>query len=642
MKLSQVIALCLFVLLISACSLAGDVTPPPGYEQQIQQQPPVAAATPAPVSGPLYPLAPPDLENGAAIYAEKCIQCHGEQGLGDGPQAAQLPNPVAAIGSPELARQASPASWYRTVTQGNLDRFMPGFASLTDAERWDVVAYAFSLSTTPEELEAAARLYAKNCAACHGENRAGDGPEAENLATPPANFSDPARTAAKSAADYFTVISEGVAPDMPAFAESLSEAERWALAAHLRNMTFNAPGSLAEAEEPTGEGEPTSGESGEEAAGPTAPAAAESGAGTITGQVINASGGEIPSDLELMLHGFDNVQMVITSTTTIRPDGSFAFEDIEMPLGRSFVVVAEFDGASYASQIASVQEGASTLDLPVTIYETTSDLSQVTIERLHLFFEFVDASTVRVIELYVLSNYGDKTVVGPAEGEPVIEFQIPEEASGLEFQDGVLGGRYVATDKGFADTIPIRPGTGNYQVLFAYTLPYDRKLEFSQPPPVPVEAVVVLAPEGSIQVRGERLQDDGVQDMDGAQYHLYSLSRLEAGEALELTITGRPAGSRPTLSLGSSGSLVIGLAGLGLALVATGLVLYRRSQAPETEEGFESVGLDEEELGPESPDALMDAILALDDLYAAGKLPEEAYLQRRGELKARLKELMNR
>jgi hypothetical protein len=32
----------------------------------------------------------------------------------------------------------------------------------------------------------------------------------------------------------------------------------------------------------------------------------------------------------------------------------------------------------------------------------------------------------------------------------------------------------------------------------------------------------------------------------------------------------------------------------------------------------------------------MDAILALDDLYQEGKLPEEAYLQRRSELKARL------
>ena len=40
----------------------------------------------------------------------------------------------------------------------------------------------------------------------------------------------------------------------------------------------------------------------------------------------------------------------------------------------------------------------------------------------------------------------------------------------------------------------------------------------------------------------------------------------------------------------------------------------------------------------DSPENLMDAILALDDLYKEGKLPEDAYLERRAELKRRLKE----
>ena len=39
-------------------------------------------------------------------------------------------------------------------------------------------------------------------------------------------------------------------------------------------------------------------------------------------------------------------------------------------------------------------------------------------------------------------------------------------------------------------------------------------------------------------------------------------------------------------------------------------------------------------------DMLLDAILALDDQYKAGELPEEAYLKRRAELKAQIKEKM--
>ena len=73
-------------------------------------------------------------------------------------------------------------------------------------------------------------------------------------------------------------------------------------------------------------------------------------------------------------------------------------------------------------------------------------------------------------------------------------------------------------------------------------------------------------------------------------------------------------------------------------MVAAGIWLYFRTrqprpvEAPEAETPSASAGT-----GTESPDTLMDAIIALDDLYKDGKLPEEAYLKRRNELKERLK-----
>ncbi|HJW90315.1 MAG TPA: c-type cytochrome, partial [Anaerolineales bacterium] len=85
----NVLVLLLSLLLLSACSfsLAADVTPPPGSNVQVSQP------TQAPLTGPLYPLVPPNPANGAAIYADKCAPCHGLTGQGDGPQASQLPNP---------------------------------------------------------------------------------------------------------------------------------------------------------------------------------------------------------------------------------------------------------------------------------------------------------------------------------------------------------------------------------------------------------------------------------------------------------------------------------------------------------------------------------------------------------------------
>ena len=42
----------------------------------------------------------------------------------------------------------------------------------------------------------------------------------------------------------------------------------------------------------------------------------------------------------------------------------------------------------------------------------------------------------------------------------------------------------------------------------------------------------------------------------------------------------------------------------------------------------------------EDIDTLLDAILALDDQYQAGELPKEAYLKRRADLKAKIKEIL--
>jgi len=619
-------------LFISACSfsLAEDIPPPPGAEQRpvIQEQ---AQAT----NGPLYPLMPPNPADGEAIYAEKCAPCHGSSGKGDGPQAAQLPNPVTAVGSADVARQATPADWYTQVTKGNLERFMPPFGSLSDSQRWDVVAYAFSLSMPVEIVAQGEQLYQANCAGCHGESGKGDGVDAANLSMP--DLTSQAWMAERSAADFYQVISQGAEGGMPAYADQLSEEERWAISSFLRGLTFASPEQPAESQTaPTPSGEASA--QPVETAQPATPAAeASQTLGTVSGAVVNASGGEVPDDLVLTLHGFDNMQMAITQTTTVKADGSFVFEDVEMPADRAFIVVSDYAGASYTSDIGRVEAGITSLDLPIQIYETTSDASILRADRLHLFFDFLDDKTMRVVQLYLISNPSNKTLVPAGEGEPTARFVLPEGAANLEFQDGALGERFIQTEDGFGDSLSIPPGEGSYEVLYAYTMPYDRKLELVQPLTLPVDAVVVLVPEDGIKIKGDTLQDGGTRDVQGAQYRVYNGESLAKGELMRMTISGRPSSGQPTLSSSSNTSLLIGLGVFGLALVLAGVWLYRRRGAMTADEDMgEKPGDDAEN---DSAESLMDAIIALDDLYQAGQLPEEAYLKRRAEIKARLQEL---
>jgi mono/diheme cytochrome c family protein len=180
-RFSILLALSLAALILGGCnfSLAADVTPPPGY-----QPPPPAESTTEAAGGQMFPVVPPDPLQGAATYVEKCAPCHGVSGMGDGPNAATLPNPVAALGDPELAQNSTPSEWFSIVSNGNLDRFMPPFHSLSDRQRWDVVAYSFMLSNPPDELRHGAEVYDAECAVCHGPGGAGDGPQAAGMNVP--------------------------------------------------------------------------------------------------------------------------------------------------------------------------------------------------------------------------------------------------------------------------------------------------------------------------------------------------------------------------------------------------------------------------------------------------------------------------
>lgn len=616
-------------LVLSACSfsLAEDITPPPGSQQE-----PVTNTEPAAI-GPLYPLVPPNPEGGQELYIDKCASCHGVTGQGDGPQASQLPNPVAAVGSAELARRSTPADWYTQVTRGNLERFMPPFPSFSDRQRWDVVAYVYSLSAPASDVTQGAELFQTHCASCHGERGQGDGPGAAGLSKPPANFTDQAFMAEKSAAALFKAMEAGVPPNMPGFGDSLTENDRWALVDFVRTLSFALP------EEPVSTVvSQTPVETSEPLETTTEVASAAQGTNSVTGEVIYTSG-DLPLDLVVTLHGYDDMSETYTQTTTLQQDSSFVFQDVEMHPGRFFLVTVEYDQTTYGSDIGSFQPNEAALDLPVAIYETTTDRSILSVDRLHLILEFVDERTLRVGQLFIISNLTDETLVAADEGQATVNFILPEEATGLEIQDGVLGGRFIQTPDGFGDTLPVRPSVGNYQVLFSYEMPYDRRLELVQPLTLPVGAVVILIPEGNVKIVSDMLKDGGTRDVQGMLYHVYNGENLAAGSDLRLTITGNPVGGGPSLSAGSDNSLAIGLVVFGVALIVTGVWLFRRSRLTVEEAGVKLSAIPPSD-SPENVENLMDAILALDDLFQAGQLPEEAYRQRRAELKARLGELM--
>jgi len=128
---------------------------------------------------------------------------------------------------------------------------------LADEQRWDVVAYFWKSNTTPKSLADGRQLYAQNCAACHGENGAGDGVFADDLARAgeasqqtmtgamdmtmqsPVDFTNPARMlGASPALLQGKILRGGMGTGMPMWGSIFTEDQIWDVIAHLYSFQF--------------------------------------------------------------------------------------------------------------------------------------------------------------------------------------------------------------------------------------------------------------------------------------------------------------------------------------------------------------------------------------------------------------------
>ena len=138
-------------------------------------------------------------------------------------------------------RAHSPVDLWRALRDDPLSR------GLTDSDVWDMVALAWQSHTTPDALSESAKLFATNCAACHGENGAGDGVMADQLpdhtldgheATRPVDFTDPALLGASPALLQGKIVRGGMGTNMPYWGPIFTDAQVWALVDYLYTFQF--------------------------------------------------------------------------------------------------------------------------------------------------------------------------------------------------------------------------------------------------------------------------------------------------------------------------------------------------------------------------------------------------------------------
>ena len=629
----RLITLVLFAAFLSACNftLAEDITPPPGY----------VPPTPLPTLGNLFPGQAPSIANGAAIFAEKCQPCHGDMGMGDGPQGKQLGVSIPAFGLPEVARAASPAQYYEVVTRGRMDRFMPPFASLDEQERWDVVFHVLSLHTTPEQVEQGKQLFEANCADCSTDF-----------------FINQEKMSALTEVELARLLKQGN-DQVPPFGANFTEGELWATAAYLRSLSFAAePASTptpepvtvtstpatAESATPSAEGTPIEGTAQAEAPS-EATAPSQPGTGTVSGVIDNQSGLPLPSDFKVTLRGFEHGAdpsagpvEVVTLEGTVNADGTYSFPNVEIPANRIFIVETVFDGLAAQSEFTVAAEGDTSVLIPtIVLFGTTTDTSAIVVDEARLFVEYGETD-VAIYGVYSFRNTGEKTIVVNLEGGVEIPFLKTPEGALFQSYEGLQDSEpFISTDTGFA----MPPSENPYGLVLVASAAKKDEIKLSQTFVLPVSIFTVFLPEGTT-AEGAGLSDQGLQTIQDFNFQVYTSATIQAGDTIEFTMSGTPdTGTTDTgaETVNPNQTLLIGVGAAGIALILAGVWMYlrERKRDPKNDEK------ETEEQGDaefDSAEEVMDAIIAIDDQYRAKKIKDDAYQKRRAELKDILKGMM--
>lgn len=596
----------LLAALVGCTGLAGEP------EIVITFAPPVARPTDVGMPAQL-----PNLANGAAIFADRCVLCHGEDGRGNGElvQTGEVP-PAGDFTDAENTRTYSPSEWFEIITDGRLDQLMPPWANaLSEQERWDVTFYTYTQHYQPNQIRDGQSAWESICGDC-----------AENPEHVLGFLLDPQITLTMSDTAIHAVILQA--------APQFSDYQAWEVVSYLRSQSITEAQMIL-ARNP--EAAPIAGE-------PVTPApeSNENTEGIIHGQITNGTvGGDLPDDLSVTLFTQTPDGEIERYETQADTDGTFRFDDVAIQTNQFYVASVAYRERVFASEQFSGAAAEPDLALPISIYDLTEDPDVITISRVLSQVSAV-ADGLQVAQFILIENTSDRVFTSSQEMAPGryagVVIHLPPGAiipgTPEDFQ------RYIISeDQSFViDTAPVLPGSGHI-IQLVYFIPYAGDAIIEQPINYRMngELRLLLRPP-DLEVYSEQVQSIGMETVGQNIYGSYSgVLDLAPGDVLSFGIRGSAATTIDQLETPNvvpGNTLLLLLVGFLLLAVLAGAGYYFFSKRNPAESTADS---DKDRL----IDALIQQIAELDDAHDRGDINHDLYHHRRKQLKTRLAAIMD-
>lgn len=338
----------------------------------------------------------------------------------------------------------------------------------------------------------------------------------------------------------------------------------------------------------------------------------------MAGRVVRRAGGDTlaAGSARVILHRVSREASGKLDSVVANGGGEFRFR-FPPDTGQVYLLSTRWSGIEYFSDPLPGSSLRATTVLTLLVADTTSNGKAETAGRFLVLGSSGASRDRRVVDLYVLRNPGDRTiVVGPGD-EPTWRAPLPPGA--VQSRVGSVGSEISAEAVRFErDSVmvfaPIAPG--EKQLLVEYLIPSSvARLEVD---PATRDSVQVVAEEQGVRVDGLAQAPDQV--LDGRTFARWA---GRAGAPIIVTFPVEASGDRALLPLLVVAGLVM------FAAVAVALRKRPRASRPSTP----------------TADALVNRIAALDSAHAGRDLSNaerERYQGERAALKRALTDALRR